>query len=674
MKVHRFIIVKLTYFLILGICIGYYTQIPLLWCFSLSFIALLTLFILYLTERNNFSKSTYFGILAFLLTTSIGITALRIHNQRIYKQHYSNYNNPIQTVTLQIQEKLKPSRYYNRYEARVLALNHETCSGKILLNINKDSLKESPHVDDIYITSSALKPISEALNPGQFNYKTYLERKNIFAQISTYSNSLYKISPDKTSVYGIADRLVTFLTSQLKQAQFGQEELSVITALLLGQRQDVSDVLYDNYAKAGVVHILAVSGLHVGILLLLIHFILSPLHSLKYGKLPKLITTLILLWGFAFLTGLSPSVTRATTMFSLIAIALNWNRKTNIYNTIAISAFILLLSNPMYLFDVGFQLSYLAVLSIVTIQPKLYALWIPKYSIIKFLWSTLTVTIAAQIGVLPLSLFYFHQFPGLFFITNLIVVPFLSLLLGLGLLVLILAGFQILPSVLGQLYNGLIKSLNVFINWAAQQNYFIFDNISIQFNTLIAMYFCISCIILFSIKPRFKSAVFLLLSFIGIQTSLIYNSITKGKTEWVIFHKTRNTLITKNTHNTLEVHSNITSDSLKTDYNLKNYSLQKNSKQLLYSKLASAYNIKSHTLFVIDSTNIYNVQTITPEYILLRNSPKINLNRVIDSLKPKLIIADGSNYKSYIKRWKVTCEIKKLPFHNTGEKGAFIFN
>ena len=165
-------------------------------------------------------------------------------------------------------------------------------------------------------------------------------------------------------------------------------------------------------------------------------------------------------------------------MFTVIAIAMNLKRPSNIYNTLAISMFFLLLFKPLLLFDVGFQMSYIAVLAIVSIQPLIIKVWTPKYKLVNYFWNIFTVTIAAQIGVLPISLYYFHQFPGLFFVSNLVILPFLGLILGLGFIVIILASLKILPQFVADIYGGLISLMNHFIEWVSQQESFLFKDIS----------------------------------------------------------------------------------------------------------------------------------------------------------------------------------------------------
>lgn len=225
-------------------------------------------------------------------------------------------------------------------------------------------------------------------------------------------------------MFGLASNFRESIISKLKKENFGEEELGVIQALLLGKRDDISENTYNNYTNAGAVHILAVSGLHVGIILLLLEFFLSPLARLPKGKTLKLLLVVLLLWGYAFVAGLSPSIVRAVTMFSFVAYALYLNRPANSFNIIALSMLFILLVKPLFLFQVGFQMSYAAVFAIVWIYPKLQKFWFPDNFIIRKTWQLLSVSAAAQLGVLPISLFYFHQFPALFFISNLLIIPF----------------------------------------------------------------------------------------------------------------------------------------------------------------------------------------------------------------------------------------------------------
>src|SRR5690606_26173811 len=402
------------------------------------FLAIAVLFtgllIAFIISKKQFLKTVWFGVFAYLLMISIGILTVYSHNEKNFENHYSNHiphqSDSLNTITFKVREVLKPSAYYDKYVITILKIGSKKVTGKTLLNIRKDTIKIPLQVDDIFITKTSFEAINPPLNPNQFNYKKFLERKYIYHQILAENKTLFKITSKTHTLLGYADAIRTLINSKLKNHPFKPEELAIINALLLGQRQDISEDVHTHYTNAGAIHILAVSGLHVGIILLLLNVAFRSLERFKHGRLIKTFILLFILWGFAVIAGLSASVTRAVTMFSIIAIAQNLKRPTNIFNTLAISIFILLLAKPLFLFDVGFQLSYLAVLSIVIIHPMLYKLWQPKNKIADIYWHTLTVTVAAQFGIMPLSLYYFHNIPGLFFLSILVIIPFLGLVLG----------------------------------------------------------------------------------------------------------------------------------------------------------------------------------------------------------------------------------------------------
>lgn len=359
-------------------------------------------------------------------------------------------------------------------------------------------------------------------------------------------------------------------------------------------------------------------------------------------------------------------------MFSIISIAMHLKRRTNIYNTLVISAFIILLVKPTFLFAVGFQMSYIAVLGIVSIQPIIYKLWKPKYWLIDKPWQIFTVTLAAQAGVAPISLFYFHQFPGLFFISNLVVIPFLGLILGLGLLIIALALLGFLPKPIVTIYSFIIDSLNAFIAWVAQFENFLFKDITFTLLQMIISFVILVALIQVYKWRSFKWTAICLIAIMGLQGIYFYNKYKIQHTAFIIFNKSRYTMIGLKENQKLTVSHNIDTSEITSEYAITNYKIGASIKSITSDTLQSVYHYNDKIILAIDSLAVYKGISFQPHYILLRNSPRLNLNRVIDSLKPKQIIADASNYKSYLKRWKATCEHKKIPFHQTNEKGAYI--
>ena len=671
MNLFRFVPIKLTLFLVLGIVIGRHLSLSLTNSLVLTGGFLVVLTLLFFTDKNR--NSTYFGIIMAMITSSIGILSVSLWQPKNWSDHYSHYSiNKDNTLKLKIREVLKSTNFSDRYVVLLKELNGQKTSGKIILTIPIDTTKATFQVDDELLTYGILNEINPPLNPYQFDYRRYLEGLGIYHGLKIRNNAYDQLDIHTSSIYGIAASARNKIILKLRQSNFGNDELGIIQALLLGQRNSISAETYDNYKDAGAVHILAVSGLHIGVLLLLLQFLLRPLERVPKGKTIKLLVIVALLWCFALLAGLSASVVRAVTMFSFVAYALYLNRPSNTFNILALSMFfILLLFNPMLLFQVGFQMSYAAVFSIVWIYPILQGFWNPKNPILKKTWQLLSVSIAAQLGVLPISLFYFHQFPGLFFISNLLIVPFLGVLLGVGISVMVLALMNLLPDFLVDGYNRMIRLMNSVIEWIAEQEAFIFKNISFDGMQLLLAYAVLISLLVFCTKPSFKRTLTFTISIIAFQFWLLYSNISTGREEkLLLLHQTRNSILLHHQGNQLIVHSTTTK---KTKKMITDYIIGERIETSRNDQLKNSYFFKENSLLILDSTGIYPLMSTTPDFLVLTQSPKIHLERLLDSIKPKQIIADGSNYRSYIKRWNTTCAKRKLPFHYTGEKGAYYF-
>ncbi|MEZ4801852.1 MAG: ComEC/Rec2 family competence protein [Gelidibacter sp.] len=676
MKLLHFTIIKLTLCLIAGILTASFITVPVHLLISCCIILMVILLISLLISKNKIQKTVWFGIITYLTTICIGILVVNLHDQRQFKTHYSNIisveTDSSRLLSFKIREVLKPTAYHDKYVIDLLKIDNISVSGKLLLNVQKDSLSNALQVDDVLATSSTLSELNRPLNPYQFDYKNYLSKRYIEHQISVDKSELIQIRSKANTIYGFAAELREKIDQKLKLYNFRTDELAIIDALLLGQRKDISQDTYNNYVNAGAIHILAVSGLHVGIILLMLNWLFKPIEWIKYGKLIKTILLVLILCGFAIIAGLSPSVMRAVGMFIVVAIGMNLNRPANIYNTLAISMLFLLLFKPLFLFDVGFQMSYAAVLAIASIKPILAGLWYPKLKLVNYFWQLICVTTAAQIGVVPISLFYFHQFPGLFFLSNLVILPFLGFILGFGIIVIILGLINLLPPFIAHAFGFCISTMNDFVSWVSQQESFIFRNISFGILFILVSYILIISVFSYFKRPHYQRLISVLVAVLILQGAFIFKKHQIRTNEFIIFHKSKFTLIGMKQNETLTVSDNLDSFTKTKDMSIRNYKVGNSIKTIESSGLKSIYGFHDEKLLIVDSLGIYNVKSFIPNYVLLRNSPKINLNRLIDSIHPKLIIADGSNYKSYVQRWKVTCEKEKIPFHQTSEKGAFI--
>lgn len=675
MKLLKFNIVRLSIGLTLGILLSEFLVIKVHFALLLLIVSLIITSCCYFILKNKYFNTFWFGIFAIMTCLILGVFVATKNKVLLDKAHFFHFKNEkkaSQLIRFQIKEYLKPNAFSDRYYIKILKVDHQNTKGIALLNIKKDSTTNALKIDDIFVTKTEIYDIKSPLNPDQFSYKNYLKNQQVFHQLYSKNSELLLVDNHTKTLRGHADNFRQLINKKLKSYSFSKDELSIINALILGQRQGIDKDVYDSYTNAGAIHILAVSGLHVGIILLILSFVLKPIERIKQGYFIKTIIILILLWSYAIIAGSSASIIRATTMFSIVAIGLNLKRTTNIYNTLATSIFILLLITPSYIFDVGFQLSYAAVFAIVSIQPIIEPLFKPKNKLISLLWKTLTVTISAQVGIIPISLYYFHQFPGLFWVANLVIIPILGIILGLGLLVIALALMELLPEFLANTFAFIIRMMNSFFEWIAHQESFLFQDIPFNLFQVILSYLLIFTLYQFYFNRKTKWVFYSLVLIFGFQANFIFStSQNKGESLYV-FHKSKYTIIGEKVDKTLQLYSNL--EAVETNTITRTFAVKNNLKIKAPKPIQPIYSIKNKTLLVIDSLGVYQVKKLKVDYILLTQSPKVNLNRLLDSIKPQAIIADGSNYKTYILRWKSTCLKQKIPFYQTGKTGAFIMD
>ncbi|MDT0686219.1 ComEC/Rec2 family competence protein [Autumnicola psychrophila] len=684
MKFLNVTLIKLCLVFLLGILFGFYAEFSS-GSIIVIFGSVLFLFIFtFIRATKDVFQDIFFGITAYLAFFAIGLITVHLHEPKNQPNHYIHYSenaNSEDIIKVTITESLKDGFYAEKYltesseaytnNSEEEKFSRKKLTGKILINISKDSTKLNLEVGNELLIPAALEEINQPLNPHQFDYREYMKNLGVLRQISLSKQQIEVLKDENWQFKAIAEKWRNKSISSLRNYSFQPEEMAIIQALILGNRREISAETYENYAAAGAVHILAVSGLHVGIILLILNWLLRPVEFLPKGRYLKMAIIVLLLWAFAFIAGLSPSVIRAVTMFSFLAIGMQLKRKTSAMNTLFMSLLVLLLINPYYIFQVGFQLSYLAVFAIVTIQPKLDNLYSPKYKITDYFWKILSVSIAAQIGVLPLSLYYFHQFPGLFFLTNLVLLPFIGFILGIGILIIFLALINALPDFLADFYGSCIAIMNQFVDVVAAQEAFVLTDIPFSALLTVLTYLLIVAGIMLIYKMNFRNLSFFLSTIIFLQCGLLFENYNYRQAEAVVFHKSRETVLGFRNNEILTLY---TSENIQPDKEifLKNYEVATKANTVTLNEMQSIYNFSGKKLLIVDSAAVYKIPDFEPNILLLTNSPKLNLDRLITELNLHQIIADGSNYRSYVEKWKQTAESKKIPFHYTGEKGAFI--
>ena len=485
-------------------------------------------------------------------------------------------------------------------------------TGVVLINVDST---QTVDIDNVLYATIKPTEIKKPLNPHQFDYNAYMKRQQVYHQVYLNAKNSLVIT-QKQSLFGKANDIRTRINKTLENHSISEKNLSIINALLLGQRQEVSKDTYKSFTSSGAVHILAISGLHIGLLLLMLSILFKPITYFKHGKIIVSITIVMLLWTYAFIVGLSASVVRAVTMFSLFTIALYSNRISNTYNTLVISAFLLLLWNPYYIFDIGFQMSYSAVFAIIWIKPSFDNLWQPKLYIGRKFWDVLSVTLSAQLGILPLSLFYFHQFPGLFFISNMVIIPLLGFLLGLGIITLIFAYFGWIPDLLFQLFNQCITWLLSFVEFISTHEDFVFSELPFNTWNLITSFLFIISVILFWKAQSFKRLMYVLLSIVCVQLAFIRNDWHSQSEEFIVFNQYKTTFIGQK----LGRNFRFSAEQLKYNTSLDAYVVNEFITSVKRDSIKNVYKFKEKNILIVDQKEIYST-SFKSDIVVLTASP-----------------------------------------------------
>lgn len=406
-----------------------------------------------------------------------------------------------ETMLVTLQEPLteKPNSFKVLAKSESVFVNGEwtMAKGNILLYFKKDSLAPALQYGSQLIITKIWQPITNSGNPGGFDYKSYCASQDIYYQAYLQPNDYRVLNELKKNT--LTELLINTRNNVLalfRKWVPGQKETGVAEALLIGYRDDLDKELVQSYSNTGVVHIIAISGLHLGMIYGLMVLILKPFRKIKWIRLIKPVAILLVLWGFSLLAGAAASILRSAVMFSFIVIGESLGRKTNIYNTLAASAFCLLVYNPYFFWDVGFQLSYAAVLSIILFMKPIYRQLYFTNKILNNIWQLNAVTLSAQVLTLPIILYYFHQFPNLFLFTNFIAVPLSGLILYGELLLLIVAKIPFLNLWTGKIISFLIAQMDGFIERTDKIPYSVTDNIQVGLVQTILLYFTI-CYIAF---------------------------------------------------------------------------------------------------------------------------------------------------------------------------------
>jgi len=607
--------------------------------------------------------------------------------------HYHHFVNEESDIVATITEVRITAKSY-RVELAVEFVNGlkkgQRVSGKLLSYIEQS--KEAGRLrygDQIYF-SSKINPIEGPQNPEAFNLKNYLSNRNIHYQTYLKNNDWKLIARDQGNFIlafsiQVRDRLFSILENHLPSTN----ELAVGAALILGKKDLLESETKIAYANTGAMHVLAVSGLHVGLIYFGISFLLGllPFKSSNWIWI-KTWVMVAGVWFFALLTGASPSVLRAATMFSFIIVGQAMRHHPSIYNTLAGSAFFLLCIQPFMLFEVGFQLSYLAVTGIIYFQGKIYNELFIANKLGDYIWKLTSVAIAAQLVTLPISLYYFHQFPVYFWLSGLVVIPaaivVMSLAVVLFLVSILLPKLAFLP---GTILYTILYLTNGLIFLISKLPGATITGIWISSFGVLLLYLSIGAVIIAIESKRTKwlyvSAALLLLFALNFSC---HGISTHQKSEIVFYHTNKNkTLIDVINHSVLWSIQNEDLLEKEIDFLAKNYRAksgiqtmtsfnknedQRNSEFFYKNHLIQFKNLK---ILIIDSHNIPEFQPIPKvDYILLENNTSVKLENLIKYFGTKKFILSANNSFYKIKEWKEEAAETNCELIDIKNQGALV--
>ena len=497
--------VRVSAFFVSGVLLAIYqpTLIPFGFATTILLLLITSYFLLLLISGGRLSF--YSGLIGLSAIFLLGYTHLLLQTESQHSTHLLKLKEDIEIYEAVV--KSVPQSKAKSWKVEVEIIYAKTTdwhpvNGKILLYVSKKSGLLNWHYNDRLLIKGKPQLLKQPANPGEFDFKRFLSFKNIYHQqyVLPQDVKLISISGQKGIIY-YSHMVRGWASQKLNEFIKGEQEQAIAAALVLGVTDAIDTDLQSAYAASGAMHVLAVSGLHVGIIYGILLFLLKPLNRFSWSRWLVAGISLCCLWGFAFVTGLSPSVLRAVTMFSFVAIARPFGQRTNIYNTLAASAFVLLLYNPYLIMSVGFQLSYLAVLGIVYLQRPIYNLWETKSKLVDWIWQITCISLAAQAATFALGILYFHQFPVYFLISNLFVIPLSTFILVGGVLLLAVNFISPLAWLIGKIVSWFISLLNAGVIITEKLPYSLINEIRIStFQCLLLMATLICFILLFEFK------------------------------------------------------------------------------------------------------------------------------------------------------------------------------
>lgn len=685
---------------------------------SVSLLAALVLSFITKTEFVYRSRIVN-GVSITVLLVSFGYLLTWLYADKNYQTHFQKFLTKesflVAKITKPPLEKAKIITVVAQVQ-RVKNRNESiAATGNILVNILRDSASNNLKYGDVIVFNSAIQEFDEPKNPEEFSFRLYQSFHNIYHRTFLKGDDWKLVEEHKgnflmAKVYQVREYFLFLIMKYVKD----KNNFAVASAIMLGYNDYMNSDVTRAYASSGALHVLSVSGLHVGIMFIMLNFLLAWMDSRgRKFQIAKSVIIIVFIWFYACLTGLSPSVLRSSMMFSMIQFGKMMIRNVNTYNIIFASIVVLILFNPFIVTEVGFRLSYLAVIGIIYLHPKIYSLLVigtgkqPKFkkqenyflkpltflghdlywfflNIVDLGWQIVAVSIAAQIATFPLSLYYFHQFPNLFLISNLVVIPVSNLILFLGTGLFAVGKIPYINDIVGWCFNGLLIVLNKFIFWIDSLWFALVQGISITMVEMIAWYILIFLLCWLTEERRTKLVLASLLIILGLTSSYSYRKIESSEQKQIVVYsvpKQKAIAFIQGRKVLTTFDEKLLNDPSAMLFHVKHHwwNCRINKEEKVANQHLDFGNLilfEGKKILVVDSAlekiHFEMEKKLKVDLVILSYSPKVyleNLKKLIDFDE---VIFDSSNKKWKVDYWKKDCEKMKIKYWDVTELGAYI--
>jgi len=671
---------------ILGILCARYNEFPLYLCLII-LVSLAVLLALFRWLPSNF-KYRILWLNAILLNAFLLLFGTSLYEVQQRDQNSSWYKNGSESshylleIESPLEEKKKSYKALASIRKKITKKETQTCQGKVYLYFSKSEKSKTVKEGDKIVTLNNLNEIKDAGNPGEFKYSQFVQNKGIHDR-AFLKDSEWQIISHSKSVGQKFNRLSLRIRAILTTYIPDEKSAGIAQALLIGYKSEIDAETYEAYIKSGLVHLIAISGLHMGIFYFGLLKLLQFIPILRRKKKVRILLSLGGMWIFAALTAFPPSVLRASIMFTLLALGQVQNRASNSLNYLLASAFILLCFNANYLFEPGFQLSYAAVLGILFYFKPIHEKLSSRWKLLNSVTKIFSLSIAAQIFTLPISIYYFHNIPLLFFLTNIVAIPLVSLSIYGELLLLFVSNFPLLAKPMGICVSKILGLLNQFIEECAQLKFVSISDVSISLSQCLLIILIMILLGLYLIR-RMKIAVPILLACVVIFMSTLCHS------RWQHLNQERLIIYNHNKESIIQIIKGqesfmMDSISLKNKEDIEKYILRPSA--ILHQSKArkEAFEYKSSNKY-IDLINIgklrlarikksYKLRSsaaIKVDYLIISDKYVKDFDLLLKQFEFKELIIDGT-----VPLWKIEALEKELseldlPVHIMGIDGAKI--